>query len=72
MRWQQKVFHRVLIMERKEQEFRGGRDVCWEQGDVTRVVLQPEHCQDLSTTLVKVNVAVLERKRFSHLGEGKF
>lgn len=59
-------------MERKEHEFKGSKDECWEQGDVTQVVLQPEHCQDLSRTLVKVNVAVLERKGISHLGEGKF
>lgn len=59
-------------MERKEQEFRGIKAECWEQGDVTQVVLQPENCQDLSTALVKVNVAVLERKGLSHLWEGKF
>lgn len=55
-------------MERKEHKFMGSKDECWEQGDVTQVVL---HCQDLSTALVKVNVAVLERKGLSHLGEGK-
>lgn len=48
-------------MEGKEQAFKVDECVWWDQGDVTRGVLQLEHCQDFST-LVKLNVAVLERK----------
>ena len=41
-------------MEGKEQASKGDESVWWEQGDVTQ-------CQDFSTVLVKLNVAVLER-----------
>lgn len=73
VRWHQKVFHRVLVNGKERAGFqKRGKDVCREQGGVTRVVPQPEHWQDLSTTLAKVNVAVLEGTGLSHLGEGKF
>lgn len=58
-------------MERKEHEFKGSKEECWEQGDVSQLMLQPEHCQDLSRTLVKVYLAVLERKGQLALWEGK-
>lgn len=48
-------------MEGKEQAFKVDKSVWWDQGDVTRAVFQLEHCQDFST-LVKLNVASLERK----------
>lgn len=44
VRWHQKVFHRVLVNGKERAGFqKRGKDVCWEQGGVTRVVPQPEH-----------------------------
>lgn len=53
-------------MEGKEQAFKGDKHMWWEQGDVTQGALQLQHCQEFSTALVNLNVAVLERKGLGH------